>query len=336
MVTIGQIGIGTWGQNHTRIFSSINNCCLKICCDKNKEMLSKIKPCYSQQIRFTRDFKEILNDKDIEGVVITTPSVFHARLAIESFSRGKHVFVEKPMALNVRDGKRMLEAAHKYKRILMVGHLLLYHSAILKLKEYIDRGELGEVYYMYSTRVNLGQVRIEENALWSLTAHDISVALFLLEDKPVEVTAKGDSYLRKGIEDIVFVTVRFKNGILVHIHASWLDPHKMRKFTVVGSKKMAVFDDMESTEKIRIYDKGFDRQKITGGYETFLTLREGDIYIPKVNMIEPLKVECQHFLDCITQNSNPLTDGKSGFEVLKVLTAAQKSLETGGKPVRIL
>ncbi|GAG89645.1 unnamed protein product, partial [marine sediment metagenome] len=256
MITLAQVGVGAWGQNHIRVFSSLKDCHLKLCCDKRKEVLERLETVYNRKFKLTTNFKDILQDEEIEAVVIATSAPAHASLAIEALSAGKHVFVEKPLALNLDDGKRVQEAAQKNKRILMVGHLLLYHPAVLRLKDYIQNGELGEILYLYSTRVNLGRIRKEENALWSLTSHDISVTLFLLADTPEEVTAKGESYLRKGIEDVVFVTLKFKNNILAQIHASWLDPHKIRKFTVVGSKKMAVFDDMQASEKLRLYDKG--------------------------------------------------------------------------------
>lgn len=264
-----------------------------------------------------------------------TPAPTHASLAIAALSAGKHVFVEKPLALNFEDGLKVYEMAQQNKRILMIGHLLLYHPAVVKLKEYIKGGELGDILYLYSTRVNLGRIRQEENALWSLTAHDVSVALFLLDETPIEVAVRGESYLREGIEDVVFATLKFKKNVIAHIHASWLDPHKIRKFTVVGSKKMAVFDDMASAEKIRIYDKGVDRQQNYGSYESFLTIRDGDIHIPKITMVEPLKIECQHFLDCIMSGRKPLTNAENGLQVLAVLTAAQQSLRSRGQPIKI-
>jgi len=335
MITLAQVGAGAWGQNHIRTFFSLKDCYLKICCDKKKEALEKIENIYNQNLKLTTNFEDILHDKDIDAIVIATSANTHASLSLEALSSGKHVFVEKPLALNLKEGEKIVEVAKKNNRILMIGHLLLYHPAVLKLKEYIENGELGDILYLYSTRVNLGKIREEENALWSLTAHDISVALFLMEDLPEEVAVRGESYLRKGIEDVVFASFKFKNDVMAHIHASWLDPHKIRKFTVVGSKKMAVFDDMESAEKIRIYDKGFDWQKNHGSYENFLTIREGDIRIPKINMAEPLKIECQHFLDCIVTNKKPITDGENGLKVLKILTAAQKSLEKNGAPIKI-
>ena len=333
MITLGQVGAGAWGQNHIRTFSNLKDCRLKICCDSNREALQKINAISGRKLDLTTDFKDIIRDKDIDAVVIATSSTAHHALAIDALSSGKHVLVEKPLALSLADGKRMVGIARDNKCILMVGHLLLYHPAVLKLKSYITEGLLGDIYYLYSTRVNLGRVREKESALWSLASHDISVAMFFLDDIPQEVTAKGASYLRKGIEDVTFINLKFKKDILVHIHASWLDPHKIRKFTVVGSKKMAVFDDMERTEKIRIYDKGFDWHKDDSSYEAFLTPREGDMYVPEIDMVEPLKAECQHFLDCIRDNKTPFTPGENGLKVLSVLEACQKSLEKDSNPV---
>lgn len=335
MITLGQIGVGTWGQNLLRNFYNLKDCRMRICCDKNKDILDKIKSQYAGNIKVTDSFDDLINNPQLDAVVIATLPITHSHFALKALSSGRHVFVEKPLALDVSEAKEMIRIAKKNRKILMVGHLLLYHPAVKKLKNYIDEGTLGKIHYLYSTRVNLGQVREEENALWSLTAHDISVAIYLLNASPFDVSATGKSYIRKKIQDVVFVTLNFRNKVMAHIHASWLDPHKIRKFTVVGSKKMVVFDDMESAEKLRIYDKGFDWQKNYGAYETFLTLREGDINIPKIDMIEPLKLECQHFINSIKNNTSPLSNGENGLTVLRVLTAAQKSLEENGKPIKI-
>lgn len=335
MITLGQIGAGVWGRNLLRNFADLANCRLKACCDKNTKVLESIKVQYNDKIKVTQDVDDLLKDPGIDAVVVATLPQTHAHFAIEALKSGKHVFVEKPLALDITQAEEMIRVAEKNKRFLMVGHLLLYHPAVQKMKAYIEEGIIGDIHYLYSTRVNLGQVREVENALWSLTAHDISVAMYLLSQEPVEISVTGNAYLRKNIQDVVFVTLNFKNNVMAHIHASWLDPHKMRKFTVVGSKKMVVFDDMESTEKIRIYDKGVDRQKNYGTYETFLTIREGDIHIPKIEMLEPLKLECQHFINCIANQRRPFTDGENGLAVLRVLTAAQKSLESNGNPVKV-
>lgn len=335
MIKVGQIGIGAWGQNLLRNFFNLKDCSVKICCDKNKVALERVNSVYNERIKITDDYDVLLKDREIDAVIVATLPVTHAHFAIKALSRGKHVFVEKPLAMKLSDARKMIRVAKEKNKILMVGHLLLYHPAIRKLKTNIEDGLFGDIQYIYSTRVNLGQVRAEENALWSLTAHDISVAMHLLGKKPDQVQTTGKSYIRSHIQDVVFVNLNFNSNVIAHIHASWLDPHKMRKFTIVGSKKMAVFDDMESSEKIRIYDKGFDWQQNVGTYETFLTLREGDIHIPKIDMVEPLKIECQHFIDCISRNQQPLTDGNNGLEVLKVLDAAQKSLKNNGKAVKI-
>lgn len=335
MINIGQIGVGNWGQNLLRNFYSLRDCTVKICCDKNKSALEKIRNNFHGKIKITGRFDDLLKEPDLDAVVVATLPATHAHFAVRALSAGKHVFVEKPLALKLEDAREMIKTAKQCKKILMVGHLLLYHPAIRKLKNYINEGLLGDIQYIYSTRVNLGQVREEENALWSLTAHDISVAMYLLGKKPYQVQTTGKCYIRNHIQDVVFVTIDFRNNILAHIHASWLDPHKMRKFTIVGSKKMAVFDDMESAEKLRFYDKGFEWQKNSGTYETFLTLREGDINIPRIDMVEPLKLECQHFIDSINNNQSPFTDGANGLEVLRVLDAAQKSLEEHGKTIKI-
>lgn len=332
MITLAQAGLGRWGQNHYRVFSGFKDCRVKICCDKGMDVLDKVAGDKSAK---TTDFDDIIKDPGVDAVIITTPSETHAELAIKALSAGKHVFVEKPLALEVDDAQQMLKAAEKNKRTLMVGHLLLYHPAVEKIKSYIDKGELGDLHYMYSTRVNLGQVRAEENALWSLTAHDISVAIYLMGRMPAEVSATGKCYIRDFVQDVVFVSLAFDDKLMAHVHASWLDPHKVRQFTVVGSKKMAVFDDIEATEKIRVYDKGVDWSKNYGSYDAFLTVRQGDIYIPKIDMVEPLKVECRHFIDCVKDNKRPLTDGENGLKVLKVLAAAQESLEQNGRPVKI-
>lgn len=335
MITLAQAGLGAWGQNHFRAFSNLKEVYLKIACDKRESVLNNIASAYSGKLKLTLDFNDILADKDVEGVIVATPSATHAELAVKALYAGKHVFVEKPLALNIKDAEAMIKLARKNKRILMVGHLLLYHPAVRQLKLYMEKGILGDLHYMYSTRVNLGQVRAEENALWSLTAHDISVAIYLLGQMPVEASATGKAYIRDKVQDVVFVTLNFRDDIMAHIHAGWLDPHKIRQFTIVGSKKMVVFDDMQNTEKIRIYDKGFDWQRNFETYDNFLTLREGDIHIPKLDMAEPLKLECQHFADCIKKGETPLTDGRNGLAVLKVLTAAQASLDKRGEAVEI-
>jgi predicted dehydrogenase len=237
---------------------------------------------------------------------------------------GKHCFVEKPLAQSVRDAERVLEAARASGRVLMVGHLLEYHPGVRRLKEMTDSGELGEIYYIYGNRLNLGKLRADENALWSLGAHDVSVVLHLAGEEPWEVVAHGESYVRDGVQDVVFCFLRVPSGLSAHLHLSWLDPHKERRFTVVGSRRMATFDDMAREAKLTVYDKGFDED--SRGYGEYIT-RSGDIFSPRIPNVEPLRVECEHFVDCIRSGHQPLSDGDDGLRVVRVLEALQRSLE---------
>lgn len=336
MIRLGLIGLGTWGKNLLRNFSNLPECEVLVCCDQKKEQLEKIQNIYPK-FKFVQNYKEVLKDKDVDAVVIATPPDSHFEIAYQAISFEKDVFVEKPMVLKVEEGEKLLKVAEDKKRILMVGHIMEYHSAVLKLKEYVKDGELGDVFYLYATRVNLGKVRDIENALWSFAPHDISMILFLLGKEPKTVTATGQCYLqkKKGIEDVAFLTLHFDDGVMAHIHVSWLDPHKERKLTIVGNKKMAVFDDMRSAEKIWIYDKGVDTKLDYNTYGEYLSLRFGDILIPKIDSSEPLKAECQHFIQCVNDRNTPRSDGKDGLRILKVLEAAQRSLEKGGTPEEI-
>jgi len=334
MVNLGLIGLGTWGKNVLRNFESLPDCKVLLGCDSNPDQIKKVQPNHPR-LDFTHKMEEVLQHKKIDAVIIVTPPASHFELAKQALLNDKDVFVEKPMVLEVEKGKEILELSEKRKKILMVGHIMEYHPATLKLKETIEKGELGKIYYLYATRVNLGKVRDIENALWSFAPHDISMILYLLDKEPLSVTATGECYIQKdkGIEDVVFMTMHFEDGVMAHIHVSWLDPHKERKLTIVGDKKMAVVDDMQSSEKIRIYDKG--ARLDYNSYGEFLSLRSGDILIPKLDSYEPLKAECQHFLECMKQRKTPRSDARDGLRVLKVLAAAQKSLQRGGAPLQI-
>ncbi|NIM99184.1 MAG: Gfo/Idh/MocA family oxidoreductase [candidate division Zixibacteria bacterium] len=336
MIKIGLIGCGAWGKNLLRNFSNLPGCVLLSCCDENPKQIESLCPSYPK-VEFTQNHKEIIDNPNLDAVVIATPPATHFKLCKAAILADKDVFVEKPLVLDTEKGEELVRLAEKKKRILMVGHIMEYHAATLKLKEYIDKGELGKIYYVYSTRVNLGKVRDIENALWSFAPHDISMILFLLGKSPVSVTATGECYLQKdkGIEDVVFVNMHFEDGTMAHIHVSWLDPHKERRLTVVGDKKMAVFDDTRSAEKIWIYDKGVDTRQDYNTYGEYLSLRFGDVLIPQIPGTEPLKTECEHFIDCVQNRRTPRSDGRDGLRVSKVLDAAQRSLKMGGSPVRI-
>ncbi len=332
MVTIGQVGLGQWGANVFRNFVKLPDSRVKVCCDLDEQALGRIRASHPQ-VQTTGDYEQLLDDPELDAIVVTASATAHYRLAKAALERNKHVFVEKPLALRVSEAQELVELAGARGRRLMVGHLLLYHPVVQQLKAYIDRGELGQVRYIYSQRLNLGQVRRDENAMWSLAPHDISVALYLLDQEPLSVSAQGRDFLRPGIHDLVFLTMHFANGSLMHCHVSWLDPHKVRRFTVVGSQKMAVFDDMAPREKLRIFDQGVDFPEV--GYSDLHTLRFGDIFIPRIDMREPLYLECQHFITCIQEGKTPLTDGQNGLAVLRVLAAAQRSLDQGGQPVTL-
>lgn len=333
-MNVALIGVGYWGPNLARVFFELAGCNLHTICDKKKERLDSIKASFPN-INTTQDYKTLLGNPELEAIAIVTEAQYHYEIAKECLLAGKHVLVEKPLALNSHECEDLIGIAKAKNRILMVGHLLEYHPAVHKLKELIDSGEIGKVYYIYSQRVNLGEIRRYENALWSFGPHDVSVILYLLGGEPESVNALGESYLQENIQDVVFVNLHFKDKGMAQVHISWLDPHKIRKFTIVGSKKMVVFDDMESSEKIKIYDKGADSPGKYASYGDSITLRIGDISIPKIDMKEPLKIECQHFLKCIKENKRPLSDGADGLRVVRVLEAAQKSMENYGTLVKL-
>lgn len=332
MITIGQVGLGLWGPNVLRNLVKLPDSRVKICCDLDEQALARVRASYPE-VQTTQDYGRLLEDPELDAIVVTASARAHFPLAKAALERGKHVFVEKPLALRPADAEELIALAEDRDRRLMVGHLLLYHPAVQRLKTYIDAGDLGEIRYVYSQRLNLGQVRRDENAMWSLAPHDISVALYLLAQHPVAVSAVGRDFLRTGIHDLVFLTMHFANGSLAHDHVSWLDPHKVRRITVVGSQKMAVFDDMAPREKLRIFDQGVDFPEV--GYGDIHTLRFGDIYIPRIDMREPLALECQHFLGCVRAGTRPLSDGENGLAVLRVLAAGQQSLDQEGRTVRL-
>jgi predicted dehydrogenase len=278
---------------------------------------------------------DVARDPEVQGVVVAASAVSHYPLARALLEAGKDVYVEKPLTLEVAHAEELVRLARTKGRVLMVGHLLLYHPGVQYLKKMVVDGQIGDLLYIYCQRVNLGKVRKDENALWSFAPHDLSVILYLMDQEPVDVAARGAAFLQAGVEDVVFVDLRFASGQTAHAHVSWLDPHKLRKFTVVGTQKMMVFDDMEASEKIKVYDKGVDRAGQVVSYGDALTVRSGDILIPKISLQEPLRLECLHFVECVRERKRPLTDGIGGLRVVKVLDAAQRSLKAGGQPVPI-
>jgi predicted dehydrogenase len=329
-VRIGVAGLGYWGPNLARNFAAIAGCELAWCCDASEAARERWRPAFPGA-RFTGDLADLLADDALDAIVLATPVPTHADLAETVLRAGKHCFVEKPLAQSVADGERAVAAARETGRTLMVGHLLVYHPGVDRLKEIADSGELGDIHYIYSNRLNLGQLRADENALWSLGAHDVSVVLHLAGEEPCEVEARGESYMRRGIEDVVFGFLRFPSGLAAHLHLSWLDPHKERRFTVVGSRRMATFDDMELERKVTVYDKGFDED--AGSYGEYIT-RSGDIWSPRIPNREPLRLECEHFVACLRDGTRPRSDGEAGLRVVRVLEALQERLDASRREQR--
>ena len=329
-VSVGVVGLNYWGPNLARNFDRLSRSRLTWCCDLDDAVLDRHRPAFSGA-RFTNNIDDLLRDPDLDAVVVATPVPTHAALAQKVLEADKHVFVEKPLALTAADAREVVRMGRERQRVVMVDHLLVHHPAVQAVKEMVAGGALGEVFYMYGNRQNLGIVRPDENALWSLGPHDISVMLWLAGEDPVEAAASGESYLQPGIEDVVFGRIRFASGVIGHLHLSWLDPHKIRRMTVIGSEKMVVFDDMETERKVTVYDKGPIPHTET--YGEYIQVRSGDIHIPKVPGTEPLRIVCEHFIECVAERRTPLSDGAAGLKVVEVLEAMTSSLSQGGQPV---
>ena len=320
MTKLGQAGLGAWGKNLARNFDELGD--LTWLCDADEARRSEFATRYPRA-RVTGDFEELLADRELEAVVIATPVPTHYELAKLALEAGKHVFVEKPPAMRAQEMEELCELAEQSGLVLMPGHLLLYHPAVTTLKTLIGAGELGDVLCVYSNRQNLGVIRKHENALLSLGVHDLSVILYLLDEEPSEVWAHGNAFLTEGVEDIVFCYLRFPSGKIAHMHLSWLDPHKMRKITVVGREKMVVFDDMELERKVTIYEKApWQPSETWGEWQT----RSGGIFSPEIPNDEPLRLECRHFLDLVAGEGDPLRAAHDGLAVVQALEQLQASL----------
>jgi predicted dehydrogenase len=323
VLRVGVAGLGYWGPNLARNLAAIAGCELAWLCDPSPEARERQARSFPGA-RVTGELDDLLGDGQLDAVLLATPVSTHAQLAAAVAEAGKHCFVEKPLATTAADAERAVAAAERAGTTLMVGHLLEYHPAVTRLKELIDGEELGALRYVYGNRLNLGKLRSDENALWSLGAHDVSVVLHLIGEEPQECVAHGASYVREGVQDVVFCYLRFPSGIVAHLHLSWLDPHKERRLTVVGARRMATFDDMLIEGKLAIYDKGFDEDARSWG--EYIT-RSGDIFSPRVPNAEPLRLECEHFLECIRTGATPRSDGHSGLRVVRVLERLQQSLD---------
>lgn len=323
-VCVGIVGLGNWGRNHVRTLVNLPECRLKYICDINPEAVATQNRLYPG-VATTNDFNRLLEDPELEAVIVATSARSHYELSRRTLEAGKDLFVEKPMTLAVEAGEHLCELAERQGRLIQVGHLMLHHPAIEYLKRWIDSGDLGEIYYIYSQRLNLGVVRSDENALWSLAPHDFSISDHLMSDSPRAIHANGASYLQDRIEDVMFVTLEYSAERVAHVHVSWLDPHKIRRLTIVGSEKMAIFDDQEPTEKIRIYEKGVEQVELDHQGE-LLSIRNGDVHIPCLPNAEPLKRQMQHFMECVRTRRRPLVDGRNGLSVVRTLTEASRQL----------
>jgi len=328
-VRVGVVGAGYWGPNLIRNFHEIPTADLKIVCDLRKERLEHIQARYPG-LTTTKNVDDIL-DADVDAVVIATPVSTHHQLAMKFLNAGKHVLVEKPLASSSENAREMVETARKLGLVIMTGHIFLYNPAVIALKEIISSGEIGKVYYINCTRVNLGLYQPDVNVVWDLAPHDVSMLQYILGMFPDAACARGGMYVQPNVYDVAYVSLYFPGEVLADLRVSWLDPCKIRSVTIVGSKKMIVYDDLEPTDKVKIYDKGVDVQPYSDTLEEFhMAYRYGDEVVYPMNSCEPLKEECLHFLECIQSGGTPLTDGYEGLSVVQTLEAAQKSLQNGG------
>ena len=329
MLNIAQIGVGYWGPNLLRNLDANSLCTVKAVVDLSKERRNFVSSHYPN-IQTTDDIEAIINDSDIDGIVIATPVSTHFDLTMKSLHAGKHILVEKPMATKTDQVREISQLARKKELVAMVGHTFLFNSAVRYVKSIIESGELGDIRYIYSQRLNLGRIRNDVDALWNLAPHDISIIQYWLnEPEPIKIDKIGMDYVQKGIDDVTFMNITYPNNIMAHIHVSWLDPHKIRKMTVVGSKKMVVYDDI-AENKVMIYDKGIDRMAVLGEQMDFdnpvtfsFNHRSGEVFIPVIDWVEPLKIEIDHFLKCIQNNIPCITGPEHAEKVVRILEMAE-------------
>ncbi len=335
VLRVGVVGCGYWGPNLVRNFSQIPGSMVPIICDLREERLKHVQSLYPF-VKTTTRFEDLLDDGDLDAVCIATPVGSHYPLAKRCLEAGKHVLVEKPLTRSVREAEELVELADKTNRTLMAGHTFVYTAAVNKIKELIRADELGEIFYIGTARVNLGLFQEDINVLWDLAPHDVSIMNYILDSQPLSVATRGAAYIQKTVEDVAFMTLDYPNGVLAHVHVSWLDPCKIRRTTVVGSKKMLVYDDVVTLEKIRVYDKGVSVQPHYDSFGEFhLSYRFGDIFVPRLDDSEPLKVECGHFVECVRNGIAPRSGAAEALAVVRAIEAANVSLRQGGGPVRL-
>ncbi|KER09620.1 MAG: oxidoreductase [[Candidatus Thermochlorobacteriaceae] bacterium GBChlB] len=331
---IAIVGLGYWGPNLIRNFLSVEHIDTVIGCDKDRTRLDKIKRRFPE-IETTDSYDDILRRDDVEMVAIATPVSSHYPLAKKALDAGKHCFIEKPMTGTVEEAEDLIECAEKRGLKLMVDHTFIYTGAVRKMKELITAGTLGDLYYFDSVRVNLGLFQHDVNVVWDLAPHDLSIMDYLIDKRPVSVSAVGSCHVGNGLENIAYLTVNFDNDIIAHFHVNWLAPVKIRKTLIGGTKSMIVYDDMEMSEKVKVYDKGIEVKTQEGIYETLVQYRTGDMSAPKLDQTEALTLEAQHFVDCVLNGKTPITDGISGLNVVRILEASEKSIKQQGRIISL-
>ncbi len=329
------IGCGYWGPNLIRNFIQSNKVRELTCCDLDQTRLDRMKNLYPS-VKVLLDYKELLKKPDLDAVAIATPVKTHHPIAKDFLDHGKHVFVEKPLTHSYESALDLVKLGEEKQKVIMVGHTFEYTAAVRKIKDIVENGELGKILYVSCVRVNLGLFQPDINVVWDLAPHDISIITYIVGEPPVSVNSQGKAHFKQGIEDVATTTLNFKNGVIAFIHNSWLDPNKIRRTTIVGTRRMLVYDDIEPQEKIKIFDKGVDVPPYYDTYAEFqFSYRYGDIRSPRIDDYEPLKKECEHFLQCIENGKCPLSDGYSGLKVVSILEAASKSLKLRGKAVPV-
>ena len=335
MVSVAVVGCGYWGPNLIRNFRSLTDCRVRTICDADPKRLEHLKQMYPD-VQTTTEFAGILNDPSIDAIALATPVNTHYALAVQSLEAGKHTFIEKPMATSSDQCRELIDLSEARNIALMVGHTFVYTAPVLKIKEIIASGEIGEVMYISSRRLNLGLFQKDINVAWDLAPHDISIILFVMDHDPVSVNCQGKAHINPEIEDVTNMTINFANGGIAMVQSSWIDPRKIRETTIVGSKKMIVYDDNEPLEKIKIYDK---RVEVPPHYDTYaefhFSYHYGDMHVPYLKQVEPLKVECQQFLDSLENGRKSPSSGEEGLKVVQILEAATRSLKNGGSEVRL-
>ncbi|MDA9715307.1 Gfo/Idh/MocA family oxidoreductase [Bacteroidota bacterium] len=334
MIKIGIVGYGYWGKNLVRNFYYLEGCHIEYVCEKNKNNANKCSSTY-QNINVVNDVETLLNDQNVDAIVIATPVDTHYQLAKDALLHSKHVLVEKPLTSSYKEAKELVEIALEKNKILMVDHTFLYTGAVIKLKELVNDNKLGDIQYVDSTRINLGLFQHDVNVLWDLAPHDISISNYLLAKKPISVQASGVSHTKNEIENIAYLTLKYENNIIAHFNCSWVSPVKIRQMLIGGTEKMVVFNDMEPTEKIKIYDSGYQYENDEERNDILVDYRTGDINVPKIKMTEALSFMAADFINSIENNTTPISNAQLGLDVVEILDAAEKSIKNNGREISL-